>query len=99
MLPFMAQGAAQAIEDGAALAGLLAGAGPADVPAALGRYEALRRERTARVQALSAANKARFHFPDGPEQQARDAEMARNVTDWSPASVAWLYGHDAGAVG
>ena len=29
MLPFMAQGAAQAIEDGAALAALLAGAGPA----------------------------------------------------------------------
>jgi hypothetical protein len=48
---------------------------------------------------LSRANKARFHFADGPEQAARDAEMARNVTDWSLASVAWLYGHDAGEVG
>jgi salicylate hydroxylase len=51
------------------------------------------------VQAASANNKARFHLPDGPEQAARDAEMARNVTDWSLQSVAWLYGHDAGQLG
>ena len=93
MLPFMAQGAAQSIEDGAALAACLAG--KADVVAALRQYEALRLPRTARVQGLAAHNKIRFHLPDGPEQEARDAEMAKNVTDWSPASVAWLYGHDA----
>ena len=28
----------------------------------------------------------------------RDAEMARGTTDWSLKAVAWLYGHDAGAV-
>jgi len=99
MLPFMAQGAAQAIEDGATLAVCLAQAGTADVADALRRYEAHRQPRTARVQAASANNKTRFHLPDGPEQIARDAEMARSVTDFSLASVAWLYGHDAAAIG
>lgn len=93
MAPFMAQGAAQAIEDGATLAACL---GATDDPiAALKTYEALRLPRTARVQALAADNKTRFHLPDGPAQIARDADMARNVTDWSLDNVAWLYGHDA----
>ena len=47
------------------------------------------------MQSLAAGNKIRFHLPDGPEQIARDAEMAKDVTDWSPKSVAWLYGYDA----
>jgi len=38
----MAQGAAQAIEDGAALAACLGHYGIDDIPAALARYEALR---------------------------------------------------------
>jgi salicylate hydroxylase len=97
MLPFMAQGAAQAVEDGATLAACLAKVGQ-DVPEALYRYERLRLPRTARVQALSANNKIRFHLRDGPEQVARDAEMAKSVTDWSLNNVAWLYGHDAGQV-
>ena len=95
MLPFMAQGAAQAIEDGAALAACLA-KGSQDVPEALSDYERRRLPRTARVQAMSANNKVRFHLRDGPEQMARDAEMAKSVTDWSLSNVAWLYGHDAG---
>jgi salicylate hydroxylase len=94
MLPFMAQGAAQAIEDGAALAACLAQAGRENVAKALVLYEALRLPRTARVQSASANNKIRFHLPDGPEQATRDAEMAKGMTDWSPQSVAWLYGHD-----
>jgi len=96
MLPFMAQGAAQAIEDGTTLAACLAEAGKQDVAEALRLYELRRLPRTARVQALSANNKIRFHLPDGPEQIARDAEMARSVTDFSLDSVAWLYGYDAG---
>lgn len=97
MLPFMAQGAAQAIEDGATLAACLS-EGVDDVPAALVRYETLRLPRASRIQGVSAANKTRFHLPDGPEQAARDAEMARGSTDWSVNAVAWLYGHDASAV-
>jgi salicylate hydroxylase len=99
MLPFMAQGAAQAIEDGVALAACLAKGGTTDVANALRRYEALRLPRTARVQAASANNKSRFHFADGPEQEARDAEMAKGATDFSVQSVAWLYGHDAAQIG
>ena len=95
MLPFMAQGAAQAIEDGATLAACLSGARTSHIPDALRHYEALRLPRASRVQALSETNKTRFHLPDGAAQQARDAEMAQGATDWSLKAVAWLYGHDA----
>lgn len=95
MLPFMAQGAAQAIEDGATLAACLSHGGKGNVIEALSRYEKCRLPRTARVQALSAHNKVRFHLPDGPEQARRDAEMVKSATDWSPDNIAWLYGHDA----
>ena len=99
MLPFMAQGAAQAIEDGATLAAWRPSqVGAREVPEALRRYETLRLPRASRIQALSGTNKTRFHLPDGPAQEARDAEMARGTTDWSLKAVAWLYGHDAGAV-
>jgi len=97
MLPFMAQGAAQAIEDGAALATCLAET--SDAEAALHRYESVRLPRATRVQAMSAQNKVRFHLPDGPEQEERDRQMATQSTDWSINSVAWIYGHDAGIVG
>ena len=93
MLPMMAQGAAQAIEDGAALAALLK-AMPDDVPAALRRYEDVRKPRATRLQEASAANRVRFHFPDGPEQQKRDAAMAVSG-DRSFDNIAWLYEHDA----
>ncbi|WP_313954110.1 FAD-dependent monooxygenase [Accumulibacter sp.] len=96
MLPFMAQGAAQAIEDGATLAVCLSKVDARDVPDALRRYETLRQPRASRIQALSAKNKTRFHLPDGPDQEERDAELARGTTDWS--SSAWLYGHDAGVI-
>ena len=47
---------------------------------------------------MSTANKTRFHLPDGPEQQGRDAEMAAGSTDWSFDAVAWLYNHDSTVV-
>ncbi|GAA2212275.1 FAD-dependent monooxygenase [Nonomuraea monospora] len=91
MLPFMAQGAAMAIEDAATLAACLASEGRPG----LGRYEAERVPRTARVHALSTANKARFHLPDGPEQRERDAGMAAGASGLSLDAMAWIYGHDA----
>jgi salicylate hydroxylase len=60
MLPHMGQGANQAIEDAMALATLLRGVSSADVPEALRRYEALRRDRTAQVQRLSRTNGVRL---------------------------------------
>jgi salicylate hydroxylase len=95
MLPFMAQGAAQSIEDGATLAACLARIG--DLPSALRRYEALRRPRATRLQEMSRANKTRFHLPDGADQQKRDAEMAA-AGDRQLANIGWLYAHDAGLV-
>ena len=61
---------------------------------ALHRYEQLRLPRASRVQAVSAANKTRFHLPDGPEQQERDAQMATGSTDFSKSAIAWIYEHD-----
>jgi salicylate hydroxylase len=101
MYPFMGQGAAQAIEDGAALAACLA-AGDSDPAEALRRYEQLRLPRVTRLQQLSRANKTRFHMPDGPAQQARDAEWARannGAGDRSPDALRWLYEHDPAALG
>jgi salicylate hydroxylase len=60
MLPHMGQGANQAIEDAMALATLLRSPSGADVPEALVHYQALRRERTARIQQLSRSNGIRF---------------------------------------
>ena len=96
MLPFMAQGAGQAIEDGAALTTCLV-QGATDVPAALGRYEAVRLPRATRLQELSRRNKTRFHLPDGPDQEARDAELRTNG-DRSVPAIRWLYAHDAAVV-
>jgi salicylate hydroxylase len=93
MLPFMGQGAAQAIEDAATLTACLDKLD--DVPAALQLYEKLRLPRASRLQSMSQTNKTRFHLPDGPEQKQRDADMAQGATDWSFAAIAWLYQHDA----
>jgi salicylate hydroxylase len=98
MYPFMGQGAAMAIEDGAALAACLLAAGNADPAVTLRRYEQLRLPRVTRLQDMSRANKTRFHMRDGPAQQARDAEWAK-AADRSPDALRWLYEFDAGRVG
>lgn len=74
MVPFMAQGAVMAIEDGVVLSQALAGATLADIPDALSRYEAARRPRTARVQEGSLAN----NWLKSPEN-----------ADWVYAYKAW----------
>jgi salicylate hydroxylase len=96
MLPMMAQGAAQSIEDGAALAAPLT-TRPGDVTGALVRYEEVRKPRATRLQEASAANRKRFHLPDGPEQQKRDEALAISG-DRSIANIGWLYRHDAALV-
>jgi salicylate hydroxylase len=90
MLPFFAQGAGQAIEDGAVLARCLA-AGADDVPAALARYQSLRVERATRVQRMSGERREHHHMPDGPEQVARDAALG---SEDPLGHNEWLYGHD-----
>ena len=56
MLPYMAQGAANALEDAAVLARCLEGAGSEEVECAFARYEATRKERTSRIQLTSRRN-------------------------------------------
>jgi 2-polyprenyl-6-methoxyphenol hydroxylase-like FAD-dependent oxidoreductase len=56
MTPYMAQGAATSIEDAAILARCLETAEEDDIEAALARYEAHRKPRTSRIQAISSAN-------------------------------------------
>ncbi|MEX2036063.1 MAG: FAD-dependent monooxygenase [Xanthobacteraceae bacterium] len=97
MLPFMGQGGAQAIEDAATITACLLHSGD-DLEAALKLYETVRLPRASKVQNGSWENKTRFHMPDGPEQVARDAAMAKGMTDWSYRSIAWVYGHDAGVL-
>jgi salicylate hydroxylase len=93
MLPFFAQGAAQAVEDAEALALCLRAADRTTVTQALMRYDAQRRPRASQVQVMSRGRELRNHLPDGPEQEQRDAELARG----DPLrQSAWLYGHDTG---
>ena len=91
MLPFFAQGAAQAIEDAAVLASCLRTASQDSVCDALKQYEEIRRPRASEVQRMSRGKEVRNHLPDGPEQRQRDAEFA----DGDPLrQSAWLYGRD-----
>jgi salicylate hydroxylase len=90
MFPFFAQGAAQAIEDAAVLAGYLAD-GATDPVAALRAYEAERLPRATRLQQASHARVHANHLPDGPEQKARDAAFSGAdplVTN------GWIYAYD-----
>lgn len=93
-LPFLAQGANHAIEDGLVLARALEAFD--DVETALKRYEAARLERTARMVRGSAANTARFHNPKLADP-AETARIAREEFD--PAAVAarhdWLFEYNA----
>lgn len=89
MLPFIAQGAGQALEDAAALTLCLTET-PGDIAFALSRYEAIRRPQATRVQKLSWRNTSTMHLPDGPEQRARDAEWAR-IEGGMISTLDWLY--------
>ena len=87
-LPFMAQGAAMAIEDGAVLAECLAA--DEDVAASLKRYEYLRRARAARIQTGSRRNAELFHL-----RGRAAAERNRTVGSSRDRTLDWLYRYDA----
>ncbi|MFD3502474.1 FAD-dependent monooxygenase [Streptomyces sp. NPDC058678] len=91
MVPFQAQGAAQAILDAAGLGDALAGATPAEVPDALDRYVRRRLTAATSVQATSARAGEDFHLPDGPEARARNARMAAYAAEnrFMPQATTW----------
>jgi salicylate hydroxylase len=93
MLPFMAQGAAQAIEDAAALARHLAGAATPDVvPGRLAAYAAERRPRTAAIQAASRSNARLYHLHGTASLKLA---VLRALPGLMRARLDPVYGHDA----
>jgi salicylate hydroxylase len=97
MLPFMAQGACQAVEDAAVLARCLGGVRPEAVPAALGQYEAIRKPRVWEVQRASWRNATTYHLPDGESQRERDAAWAASAARGPYSERGWLFAYDAEA--
>lgn len=94
MVPSMAQGATQALEDAACLAQKLERS--PHIPAALADFYQTRRRRTAKVQSLSMRNLQRFHIHGPLEKLATFAPM------WLAGKIAprlalrqfdWLYGY------
>jgi salicylate hydroxylase len=85
-LPYLAQGAAMAIEDAAVLTRAL---GVADVPQALQIYQRNRIARTTRIVEGSAGNRTLFHMRD--QQQLRHAFAKR---DEGASRNAWLYSYN-----
>jgi len=86
-LPYLAQGAVMAIEDGAVLARALDMEG--DIPAALQLYQRNRIDRTARIVTQSSENRRLFHLRSQEEIRAafakRDEGADRNK---------WLYSYN-----
>ncbi|KAK8029218.1 3-hydroxybenzoate 6-hydroxylase [Apiospora marii] len=106
MLPYLAQGANSAIEDGAVLGLLLEHIQSRDqVPQALAMYEKLRKARGESIVRETFKQRDTFHMPDGPEQEARDEVFLSQLgkeskgpfpSRWTcPLVQPWLYGYDA----
>jgi 2-polyprenyl-6-methoxyphenol hydroxylase-like FAD-dependent oxidoreductase len=90
MLPYLAQGGVLALEDAEALADCLA-VHPGDEPAALPRFEAGRRRRASRVQAMSRRQGHIYHLAP-PLAWARNAVLRFTPGPWLMAGYDWLYG-------
>ena len=88
MLPHLGQGANQSIEDGMALATILARADRTTAPQALLAYERLRRERVAQVQRGARENGLRYDSAYS-DLGVRDAEITAHA-----AFRKRLYDHD-----
>jgi len=98
MLPYLGQGACQAIEDGAVLATALS-AEAADPVAALARYERTRRPRASRVVLAARERGLSNHLTSPWAAWRRDLTIAwrRRVNRRDPEGrgTAWLAGYDA----
>jgi salicylate hydroxylase len=89
MPPFLAQGAAQAIEDAAALGEALRET--SDVASALANYSSRRVVRANRVQSQSTAQTRLYHMA-GPAAFARDLAMRALGSRRLLVRYDWLYG-------
>ena len=89
MLPFLAQGAAQAIEDAQALGRAFERPG-AGVASAFAEYERLRLPRAARIVRASRRQGIYFHLR-GPGASARDLAIRALGGPGMLARNAWIY--------
>ncbi|GAC1403137.1 MAG: 3-hydroxybenzoate 6-monooxygenase [Candidatus Velthaea sp.] len=91
MLQYLAQGAAQALEDGVVFADAL-DAHAGDIDAGIGAYQTERAARTSHVQTLARAWGEYWHLHPGPALDARNAFLrARAPDDFSRTD--WFYGY------
>ncbi len=88
-LPFLAQGAALAIEDAAVLAECLRHE-PDDIAGAMRRYEGLRRRRVRRAQREAQRNGQRYHL-SGPRALARNIALRALGGERLLRRYDWLY--------
>jgi salicylate hydroxylase len=98
MLPYLGQGACQAMEDGCVLAAALASE-PEDASAALQLYERVRRPRASRVVLTARDRGEDNHLVSRWAALKRDALIAirrRFGTDPSGRGAAWIFDYDAG---
>jgi salicylate hydroxylase len=98
MLPYLGQGACQALEDGAVLANAMSGS-PSDPAAALAAYERIRRPRASQVVLAARARGVSNHLPSRWAALRRDAAIAVrrriNRRDTDGRGAAWLTEYDA----
>jgi salicylate hydroxylase len=102
MLPYVAQGAAQAVEDAAVLGLVLSKIQSKDeIPTALKAYELARKERAEKVQNTAGHTRTILHMLDGPDQLKRDTAFANvalggeNPDPWGdPAAQRFLWSFD-----
>lgn len=90
MLPHMAQGAAQAIEDAAVVAVALSrvpNANPESINKALRVYEKVRKERAEMLVELAAASARQLHLGSGKAKEERDKQFAKLRAKGGKASV------------
>ncbi len=87
-LPYLAQGAAMALEDACVLAGVLRRL--PDIAAAFSRYAALRRERTARVQNESR-RLGRLYHARGPARLLRNLALRTMTAERFLRRNDWIY--------
>jgi salicylate hydroxylase len=96
MVPYLAQGACQSIEDAWALAVCLDRHGKSNIAAALLEYEQRRQPRTTRIQAGARFAVKMAHEPDEQSVRARNGRwkgMAR-IDPLAETSWAFAWGHD-----
>lgn len=91
-LPHLAQGAAQAIEDGAVLSVVLSklpDTSPQAIAKALKVYEEVRRERAYKLVELAAASGRGLHLGDGTAKEERDKQFAALKAGKGPVPDKW----------